>query len=218
MEISKKDLLKETGISYGQLYRWKREGLIPEEWFMRRSAFTGQETFFPREKILSRVHAILEMKEQYSLEEMARIFQEGEKSEVTQPSEPAQDSAETVTNIADFPDKMKLVLRELYPDGYAKDRELILYGLSTLITSLPLTLTDIKALIGSALALPGVDLSQMTLTLWSGERSRYFLTLHTSQTQLCMDSRIKKIGAIALSAVSKNLQNKQDNSSHRDHN
>ncbi|MCL2486473.1 MAG: YhbD family protein, partial [Oscillospiraceae bacterium] len=31
--ISKKDLLEFTGISYGQLYRWKREGLIPEEWF-----------------------------------------------------------------------------------------------------------------------------------------------------------------------------------------
>jgi len=24
------------GISYGQLYRWKRKGLIPESWFIRR--------------------------------------------------------------------------------------------------------------------------------------------------------------------------------------
>ena len=47
MEISKKDLLKTTGISYGQLYRWKREGLIPEEWFVKRSSPTGQETYFP---------------------------------------------------------------------------------------------------------------------------------------------------------------------------
>lgn len=43
--ISKKDLLDETGISYGQLYRWKRKQLIPEEWFIRKSTFTGQETF-----------------------------------------------------------------------------------------------------------------------------------------------------------------------------
>ena len=35
MLISKKDLLAETGISYGQLYRWKREQLIPEEWFIK---------------------------------------------------------------------------------------------------------------------------------------------------------------------------------------
>lgn len=44
--ISKKELLEETSISYGQLYRWKRKNLIPEEWFIRKSTFTGQETFF----------------------------------------------------------------------------------------------------------------------------------------------------------------------------
>ena len=58
--ISKKELLALTGISYGQLYRWKRQGLIPEEWFIKRSAYTGQETFFPREQILSRIRTIQE--------------------------------------------------------------------------------------------------------------------------------------------------------------
>ncbi len=72
--ISKKDLLAITGISYGQLYRWKRERLIPEEWFIKQSAYTGQETFFPREQILSRIKSILELKDQYSLEELARIL------------------------------------------------------------------------------------------------------------------------------------------------
>ena len=71
-EISKKDLLAETGISYGQLYRWKREGLIPEEWFVKRPAFTGQETWFPRERTLERVGAILDMKDGQSLEEIRR--------------------------------------------------------------------------------------------------------------------------------------------------
>ena len=74
MEISKKDLLKTTGISYGQLYRWKREGLIPEEWFVKRSSPTGQETYFPQEKILKRIHAIQQLKVSYSLEELARIL------------------------------------------------------------------------------------------------------------------------------------------------
>lgn len=74
MEISKKDLLKTTGISYGQLYRWKREGLIPEEWFVKRSSPTGQETYFPQEKILKRIHAIQQLKDSYSLEELSRIL------------------------------------------------------------------------------------------------------------------------------------------------
>ncbi|MDF2538436.1 MAG: hypothetical protein K0S76_1457 [Herbinix sp.] len=72
--ISKKDLLAITGISYGQLYRWKRERLIPEEWFIKQSSYTGQETFFPREQILSRIKSILELKDLYSLEELAKIL------------------------------------------------------------------------------------------------------------------------------------------------
>jgi DNA-binding transcriptional MerR regulator len=70
--ISKKDLLLQTGISYGQLYRWKRKGLIPEEWFVRKSTFTGQETFFPRDRMLERVARIRDMKdEDLSLEDIA---------------------------------------------------------------------------------------------------------------------------------------------------
>ncbi|MFZ1081443.1 MAG: YhbD family protein [Candidatus Kryptoniota bacterium] len=72
--ISKKDLLELAGISYGQLYRWKRKMLIPEEWFIRKSTFTGQETFFPRYKILSRIDKIKNMKEDASLDELADIL------------------------------------------------------------------------------------------------------------------------------------------------
>ena len=72
--ISKKEVLRLTGISYGQLYRWKRMGLIPEAWFIRRSTFTGQETFFPKEKILKRIEEILRLKEEHSLEEIVRIL------------------------------------------------------------------------------------------------------------------------------------------------
>jgi len=69
--ISKKDLLDQTGISYGQLYRWKRKQLIPEAWFIRKSTFTGQETFFPKELILARIHKILNMKDDLSLDQLA---------------------------------------------------------------------------------------------------------------------------------------------------
>ena len=72
--IAKKDLLILTGISYGQLYRWKRKGLIPEEWFLRKSTFTGQETFFPRDKVLARVEKIRQLKEDASLDELAQLL------------------------------------------------------------------------------------------------------------------------------------------------
>lgn len=72
--ISKKDLLELTGISYGQLYRWKRKGLIPDDWFIRKSTFTGQETFFPKSKVLSRIDKIINMKEDVSLDDLADVF------------------------------------------------------------------------------------------------------------------------------------------------
>lgn len=73
-EISKRELLDKTGISYGQLYRWKRERLIPEEWFVKRSAITGQETYFPKLQILDRIEAILDLKEDHSLEEIREVL------------------------------------------------------------------------------------------------------------------------------------------------
>ena len=57
--ISKKELLNKYGISYGALYRWKRMGLIPEDWFLRRSTSTGQETFVYRQQICPRMELIL---------------------------------------------------------------------------------------------------------------------------------------------------------------
>ena len=67
--ISKKELLEIFGISYGALYRWKRMGLIPEDWFIRRSTSTGQETYFRREQIIPRMEQILERSA--SLEDLA---------------------------------------------------------------------------------------------------------------------------------------------------
>lgn len=69
--ISKKDLLARYGISYGSLYRWKRKGLIPDEWFIRKATVTGQETFFPEELICERMELILATKEDTLLDELA---------------------------------------------------------------------------------------------------------------------------------------------------
>jgi DNA-binding transcriptional MerR regulator len=74
--ISKKDVLEKMGISYGQLYRWKRKGLIPEIWFIRRSTFTGQETFFPEDKIVERIERIKNMKGEHALDDLADVISE----------------------------------------------------------------------------------------------------------------------------------------------
>ncbi|MBQ6603078.1 MAG: DUF4004 family protein [Eubacterium sp.] len=70
--ISKKELLSRYGISYGALYRWKRMGLIPEEWFIKRATPTGQETFFDEETICARIDMIIAAKDAVSLEELSR--------------------------------------------------------------------------------------------------------------------------------------------------
>jgi len=74
--ISKKEVLEQMGISYGQLYRWKRKGLIPESWFIRRSTFTGQETFFPKDKIVERIGRIKDMKGEHALDDLAEVISE----------------------------------------------------------------------------------------------------------------------------------------------
>ena len=74
--ISKKDVLERYGISYGALYRWKRMGLIPEEWFVKKSAVTGQETFFREDLICERIETILALKDTLSLEEIAKQLAE----------------------------------------------------------------------------------------------------------------------------------------------
>ena len=72
--ISKKELLELYKISYGALYRWKRKGLIPEDWFIKKSTVTGQETFFPRALILQRMELILKQKDDISLDELSKLF------------------------------------------------------------------------------------------------------------------------------------------------
>lgn len=72
--ISKKELLALYEISYGALYRWKRKGLIPEDWFIKKSTVTGQETFFPRKLICERMELIKKQKDDVSLEELSKLF------------------------------------------------------------------------------------------------------------------------------------------------
>ena len=81
--ISKKELLELYGISYGALYRWKRKGLIPEDWFIKKSTVTGQETFFPRGLICERMELIQKQKDETSLEELSKQFSTESKKNAT---------------------------------------------------------------------------------------------------------------------------------------
>ncbi|WP_078380039.1 YhbD family protein [Sutcliffiella halmapala] len=81
--ISKKDLLEIADISYGQLYRWKRKNLIPEDWFVRKSTFTGQETFFPKGQILERINKIKQLKDDLSLDALAEMFSSRPKEDIS---------------------------------------------------------------------------------------------------------------------------------------
>lgn len=118
--ISKKELLAETGISYGQLYRWKRARLIPEEWFLKQSAFTGQETFFPREQILRRVRVILNAKDQYSLEELAAILSPESSAELY--------SAATLENLEEINEKLLPVIQAACPKEVYSLAEVTLFA------------------------------------------------------------------------------------------
>lgn len=81
--ISKRELLTTYGISYGTLYRWRRAGLIPDDWFIRKSTETGQETFFPRELMVERVNYIFLEKEGMSLEEISQRMNSEAKESMT---------------------------------------------------------------------------------------------------------------------------------------
>ncbi|PGS55787.1 DUF4004 family protein [Bacillus sp. AFS041924] len=106
--ISKKDLLQLTGISYGQLYRWKRKNIIPEEWFMKKSSFTGQETFFPKQKILDRIEKIKELKDDQSLDDIARVFSISE--------ETVSDRGHDPLSLEQVPKQVLQIYQSLFPN------------------------------------------------------------------------------------------------------
>ncbi len=72
--ISKKKILERTGISYGQFYRWKRKGLIPDGWIVHRSTETGQESFLPRARVLKRIEKVKSLKQDNTLDEIADLL------------------------------------------------------------------------------------------------------------------------------------------------
>jgi DNA-binding transcriptional MerR regulator len=205
MLISKKDLLNETGISYGQLYRWKREGLIPEEWFIKQPSFTGQETVFPRKQILNRIRAIQELKDKYSLEELARILS----PEVAE----RYFTAEDLKIIEEIMDN----LIPAYIQGFQKSsfsfiEVLIMIALSEFKKNSDISRGQIIELVeGLRDYLPKMKSTGYILILFDRQKD-YYATIYEEQAQVYIDRRLSIVKEIHLNELSNLLKLKYRNS------
>lgn len=199
MLISKKDLLKETGISYGQLYRWKREGLIPEEWFIKQPSFTGQETFFPKAKILNRIKAIQELKDKYSLEELAKIL--------------SPEVAERIFTTDDLAiiDEIDKGLIPAFVKGFAKDsflyiEVLLMVALSDFKKQHDVSIGDIISLAEGIRNYCEKIKSTGYIFVLFDKSSDYYATLYQEQSEVFIDTRLNVVKQIRLDDISNHIK------------
>ena len=188
--ISKKELLQITGISYGQLYRWKRERLIPEEWFIKQSAFTGQETFFPRERILPRIEAILENKDKYSLTELSRML--------SPDTAPALVDGKALTQIEEIAqDLLPAVLYFAEKASYDLYDLALFAAVSRAVEQLNITDdTDRRDLVERAVSVSGRHTVDTLLTVFKA--GGYHAVLSHADAPLTFDSTITETASVPL--------------------
>lgn len=202
--ISKKDLLAITGISYGQLYRWKRERLIPEEWFIKQSAYTGQETFFPREQILSRIQSILELKDQYSLEELARILSpEKANTKIT---------IEQLQEISEIDRQLLLELPGLYGREEFDFLDIVItVGILQAAENISLSGIQLRELLQKSIAAARRQKStNITCTVFS-IGSNYYTAYSPNTTPVLFDDEIEINAQISLSEIADRIKIKYNN-------
>lgn len=201
MEISKKELLKETGISYGQLYRWKREGLIPEEWFVKRSSFTGQETYFPKEEILKRIEMIQQLKDHYSLEEMAKMLTPSVSNRLFH-----CDDLEAINEIT--LDVATSFMNVFEKDEFDFSELLFMVAMSKCIDEEQLSDDNLQTMITHiAKALKQLEpLNQITMLVKIQEE--YFLMLRQAGSTIILDDRIIVIQEVNLQELSNTIKMK----------
>ncbi|MHB1484227.1 MAG: DUF4004 family protein [Saccharofermentanales bacterium] len=195
MLISKKELMNETHISYGQLYRWKREKLIPEEWFIKQPSFTGQETFFPKTKIINRIKAIQELKDKYSLEELAKIL-----------SPEVSERNFTVDDLQLIDEIDKGLIPCFYSifgkSSFSYIDLLVLIAISSCKKEFSLQLKDIENLCqGVKDYLTEIKQTDFIFILLN-KNGDYFIALHSEQAQIFIDKRLQILKQIRLNDVS----------------
>ncbi len=202
--ISKKDLLQLTGISYGQLYRWKRQNLIPEAWFIKQSAFTGQETFFPRDKILKRVQMITDLKDQYSLEELADLLS---------PSTTKRNySSEEVCTLGGFSSTIVKNFERILDKDKFTFRELVFIYLYTLLQEQSIfKQTELEDIMHSGQSwLPKLRNLAYVLVVCRRE-GQHFAMLVQQQSAYLLDHKTNQVAVFDLEELSKDLNLKLNN-------
>ncbi|MDU6265898.1 MAG: DUF4004 family protein [Anaerocolumna aminovalerica] len=199
MLISKKELLAQTGISYGQLYRWKRERLIPEEWFMKQSSYTGQETFFPKEQILNRIKMIQELKDNYSLEELAKMLSP-ESTEVGFDLEDLKEIEEINS------DMLPIFQTILDKKTYSYIDVLMFVILSKLKEELNLNEKQTGTLLeGLKMHLEGMKTTDYILIIFNQE-TNYFAVISQEQSSIYLDTRFEIVKKIRMNEVSNQIK------------
>jgi len=156
--ISKKELLELKGISYGTLYRWKRKRLIPDEWFIRKSTFTGQETFFPRDLILERVDSILNSKAGTSLDDLAGILS-GAPMELSTTLKEMRDRG-IISEAARF------AAEPFFPGIMGYDSALTAYAVGGPVEKGDLSLEDARTIFQNMIAADGDEMRRSTVRLY----------------------------------------------------
>lgn len=199
MQITKKDLLIETGISYGQLYRWKREKLIPEEWFMKQSSSTGQETYFPKEAILKRIERILELKDVYSLEDIARMLSPEVIERVFLEDDLDQFEEVDVSMIASFMDILK-------KDEFTYKEIIVLMAMSKVKKQLGLHEEIMNNLLEHCVPnIADMENISYNLDLYQGAEQLYVIFL-SQQAKCIFDKQLKLKMRISLSDLSNEMK------------
>lgn len=197
--ISKKELLERADISYGQLYRWKRKGLIPEEWFVRKSTYTGQETFFPRSKVLARIEKIKNLKEDVSLDDIADVFSPSPDAVALSPDELKHKGLIS-------PDVLSIFLKD-HGEGSLDFSEIrMAYIFSSLLMSGDVSLDEGRLVL---------DLLRTTQLQFSSANFDAILTRKLgvfccfavpSGSSVCLDKDMRQVSKISMSAVTEELK------------
>lgn len=200
MNITKKELLVEMDISYGQLYRWKREHLIPEEWFIKQSSYTGQETVFPREKMLSRIQFIKEMKDKYSLEEIASMLGANENK-----------SKLMIDKIRDKSCFDDVIIEVFLKEEYSYYQAALLYCMSDLHKNFDVSVTDIKYLLdGISGYFDSCEDKGLIYQVMKSD-STYFGFVCKNDSGVCFDNNVEGVNKYFIDDVIGNI--KSDNGS-----
>lgn len=193
--ISKKELLQMTGISYGQLYRWKREKLIPEEWFIKQSSFTGQETFFPKVKILNRIETIQNLKDEYSLDEIAKMISPELTDRIFQ--------VDDIRIIKEIDDEILSNFRvALDKNSFSYIEILLMYALSLLKQKYHISQNITEGLKDILYKFKGTNWNLVIIQI----DQSYYVLAHPIQSEIMLDNRFKIIKCFHLDDLSNELK------------